>query len=288
MELLAILIAMILLQVWGSGAPLQFDGWFTEYRARVAAVLSGGPREFCVVLLPAAVVGVLSYLLHGVAYGMPELLLYIGVLLYSLGRGNIAEDIAEYLHRWQRGDFQAAFQQLQSEPGFAGIQTPPTDAASLHRCMRRHYYYRCYEGLFAVLFWFTVLGPAAALAYRLAALERSASLAQQQDSSSGSLHLLHWLDWLPARLSGIGYALIGNFDACVDAWRQRVTASRADAAELIEACGDAALGLRGLAAEAAGEALIQAGVREIEAIEALQRRALVLWLVVIAVLMIRF
>jgi AmpE protein len=288
MEFLAILIALILLQVWGSGGPLQRDTWFFALHTRLASMLQGVPLQLAAVLLPAAGVGLLHHALHGAAYGLPELMLFVAVLLFSLGRGDISADVAEYLHRWGRGDFQAAFEQLRSETTRTPQVESTADEYGLHKQMRRHFYYRVHERLFAILFWFAIGGPAGAIAYRLAALEHT--LPPAGEVSSERLRLLHWLDWLPARLLGLSYALIGNFDACLDAWRAQAMQSQADTAELIEACGDAALGaaVSPPAEPESRDDLIRRGARDIDAIESLQRRALVLWVVVIAVLAISF
>lgn len=60
--------------------------------------------------------------------------------------------------------------------------------------------------LFGVVFWYIVLGPLAALAYRLV------SLCQKQSRMSDAAKLsTNLLDWIPARLVAISYLLVGNF-----------------------------------------------------------------------------
>lgn len=65
--------------------------------------------------------------------------------------------------------------------------------------------------LFAVIFWYIVLGPLAILAYRLI------SLSQNQDPVKlQALQITDILDWLPARMTVMLYLLVGNFQA---GWR---------------------------------------------------------------------
>jgi AmpE protein len=145
---------------------------------------------------------------------------------------------------------------------------------------RRRYYYRAYERRFAVLFWFMVLGPAGAIAYRGAALESA------QPAAPGGIRLLHWLDWIPVRLLGISYALVGDFDACLYRWRGLLDDTRTPAELALETCGYAALRQheRADAAEETTDALIARGAAELDAVEVMHRRALLVWMVVIALL----
>jgi adenosylcobinamide-phosphate synthase len=90
--------------------------------------------------------------------------------------------------------------------------------------------------VFGVVAWFSVLaalglGPVGALFFRLAALLNSAWGDKQQSSGPPetqvsdalkSVSTMAWqrVDWLPARLTGLTFAVVGNFEDAVDAWRQ--------------------------------------------------------------------
>ena len=75
-------------------------------------------------------------------------------------------------------------------------------------------------------------GPAGALVYRLAALDRAMVRAEASGEAQG-LALVHWLDWLPVRLAGLGFALVADFDACTKAWRRLADDVQADAGEVL-------------------------------------------------------
>ena len=62
--------------------------------------------------------------------------------------------------------------------------------------------------LFAIIFWYAILGPLAILVYRLIAQSQ-----QQVPISKQSTSLLELLDWLPTRLTMLLYLLVGNFQA---------------------------------------------------------------------------
>jgi len=333
-EFLAILVALGILQLRGS-TPLQQDRWYAGYRRWIAARLRGIPRQAALILVPVIAVVLLQRAASGRLFGLAELALFVLVLLYALGRGNLAAALTDYLQRWSRGDFQAAFRQLSTE---AAGGLPEPDAVvhpqALHELACRRLYYRHFERLFAVLFWFVVLGPAGALAYRIAVLEREASRGESgmptgaasaavvepvggavddvaavavvepvDDVEVGAVAepaleavpaaveesaLLRWIEWLPARLAGISYALVGDFDACLYAWQRVMAEARLATAEALERCGNAALNFAAPQAEEGADALIARGSRELQAIENLNGRALLVWLAIIAALAMIF
>lgn len=330
MEFLAILVALGIVQLRGS-TPLQHDRWYAGYRRWVAARLHGIPRQAVLILVPVIAVVLLQRAASGRLFGLAELVLFVLVLLYALGRGNLAAALTDYLQRWSRGDFQAAFRQLSTE---AAGGLPEPDAVvhpqALHELACRRLYYRHFERLFAVLFWFVVLGPAGALAYRIVVLEREASRGESgmpagaasaavveplggavddvaaaavDDVEVGAVAepaleavpaaveesaLLRWIEWLPARLAGISFALVGDFDACLYAWQRVMAEARLATAEALERCGNAALTFAAPAVEATTDTLIARGSRELQAIENLNSRALLVWLAIIAALAMIF
>lgn len=98
------------------------------------------------------------------------------------------------------------------------------------------------ESLFAVIFWMALLGPIAALVYRL--VERSAHIHASYPALGKSAQQVRaLLDWLPVRLFSLLFALAGNFvqtsQFCLDYCLRDVSFNR----ELIEKSGRIALGL---------------------------------------------
>ena len=64
-----------------------------------------------------------------------------------------------------------------------------------------------------MIFWYFLLGPGAALAYRLLAL--SVENSRQPALKERAEQLRHALDWLPVRVLALSFALVGNFVAVV-------------------------------------------------------------------------
>ena len=102
--------------------------------------------------------------------------------------------------------------------------------------------------LIAVLFWFAILGPFGAMLYRLSSLafDYSRDDPDREAINLQAFHLLHILDWIPARLLAATYALVGNFDNVLLAWRHWSEDSRnqyaSDAQGLLVLTGTGALG----------------------------------------------
>jgi hypothetical protein len=75
--------------------------------------------------------------------------------------------------------------------------------------------------VFGVLFWFMMpMGPAGVVLYRLA------DIAAQRWSERGDFnlseaarHFFYVLDWIPSRITAMGFAIVGNFEGAVYAWR---------------------------------------------------------------------
>lgn len=78
------------------------------------------------------------------------------------------------------------------------------------------------QATFAVIFWFFLLGIYGALLYRfLNLLYRHAHQFAEVEGFVLFLNLLQKIvDWLPARLLGLTYALAGNFSPAFDEWKK--------------------------------------------------------------------
>jgi adenosylcobinamide-phosphate synthase len=100
--------------------------------------------------------------------------------------------------------------------------------------------------VFGVLFWFMMpMGPAGVVLYRLA------DTAAQRWSERGDFnlseaarHFFYVLDWIPARITAIGFAIVGNFEGAVYGWRYLTQKWGDSLSGVILAAGSGALGVR--------------------------------------------
>lgn len=214
MIFLSILLVLALVQWWGSGAPLQKDGAFYRYlgwldRQRV----SQQPKAHLLlaVVVPTLVLWTLNAWVVSQVSAILGFFIAVPVLLYSLGRGDFSAEVDAYLEASERGDSVSAAQhlaELQKLQGTVVEEGDPEDWPELHRQALKAIAYRGFERMFAVIFWFVVLGPAGALLYRLSALYRQANPSQ-------AAHRWVWLlEWPVVRLMGLTWAMAGDFERC--------------------------------------------------------------------------
>jgi AmpE protein len=220
--------------------------------------------------------------------GFPYLLLGIVVLFFSFGPQDIGEDVDEYCRAIEDGDKESIRQRAK-----AIIESDvPEDALERIHKVEEAVCVQANNRLFAIIFWFVLLGPLGAWTYRVTdMIRRRAVFAASHDGESNgttdrlrnSATVLHgWLAWIPARLTAIGYAAAGNFDPALGAWRAP-TEEQSDSPfeyneHLLARVGVAALAL----GEDADEDLVSRGVRGATAANRLVFRLLLIWAVVIA------
>ena len=100
--------------------------------------------------------------------------------------------------------------------------------------------------VFGVLFWFLMpMGPAGVVLYRLAdtAAQRW-SRRGDFNLSEAARHFFYVLDWIPARITAMGFAIVGNFEGAVYGWRYLTQKWGDSLSGVILASGSGALGVR--------------------------------------------
>ena len=126
-----------------------------------------------------------------------------------------------------------------------GVDSP--EGVSTPRKMTQAIFTQYNTRIFAVLFWFFVLGPVGAVLYRIVAeIQRigvDATQGQGELASAAEL-FVNILDWLPIRLVGLGYALMGDFLRGFSYWIKNVLTPLTKNKEFSEQSGLIALNLK--------------------------------------------
>lgn len=283
MEFLVILIAWALLHNIEFPVLLQRDEWLVAWRLRAGSALnafSDSVRVLLICALPCALIAAIEWLLAPHWAGIPLFLLELAVLLYSLGRGEFRASLSAYLASWQRGDYEAAYQEAARVFEFDS-QAPLTTAGELHTQVRRGILYMAFERWFAVVFWFYFLGPWAALFYRLLHL----TLTQNSTDSERAMirEWLQWIEWLPVRILGLAFAITGNFVACFGVWREHLAGFTA-IPQLLVAYTERALIGAIADPESDGSYFTERAIAELQELDALLARSAIAWLVMFALL----
>ena len=273
MSFLVILLALLVEKFSDWRPRLQRDGlWLAGLRdAERSPRLMREPwlALLVVVLVPLLLLGVLLAVLQPLAYGWLSLPLHLLVLLYSLGRGHAKSELGAFRDAWRRGDEEAAALAAERDVGLQA-EDPP----GLLRAVQTHLLWRSYEGFFAVIFWYLLLGPLAALAYRLLALCMQHAHAPELRERAEQLR--HAFDWLPVRVLLASFALVGNFVAVNRGLLHELLSWDVAAPRLLADAGP-------LAADLSTTCEGEAGIARLDALAALLVRTRVLWYALIAV-----
>jgi AmpE protein len=285
---LALIIALTLLQYWGSASPVHTDDWFYKLIGKLSGSGLAATLQFALaVLLPALLVFWVQSLVVGVLFGAVSLALMVLVLLYGFGRGDFEALVGQYREYCQRGDFEAAYLFAREEmPGEIEEQCSGSPE-QLHRWMKERICYMGFERWFGVIFYFAILGPAGALAYRL--LHLYSELDESPVPAELVARVRYFVDWAPARLLVFAFALTGDWVGS----REQVMTSLQDTttanSAVIADAAHAALGLKTTVfSDSNGdtEAFAEVGDWEINQLQNLLRRSAVAWVVVLSLLVL--
>ncbi|WP_311885832.1 MULTISPECIES: regulatory signaling modulator protein AmpE [unclassified Pseudomonas] len=215
------------------------------------------------VLFPVALLALLLVVLEPVAYGLLALPVHVLVVIYSLGRGDLLGGLGPFRDAWRREDLQAAAHVAKRD-----LDICADSGEQLLERVQGHLLWQAYQSFFAVIFWYFVLGPVAALAYRLLALAQEHG--QNPALVERAAQLRHAFDWLPVRLLAASLALVGNFVAVSRVMLHELLNWNISAAQLINRVGLAA-------GEIPPPVVGPEGINTLDCLWELLLRAAVLW-----------
>lgn len=213
---------------------LPMGEWLSDSRASIIGLL----------LLPLSIVLIVQSWSINTFNGIPEWILAFFILILSLGPRDLEHQVTAFTDARDHGSTERANRIASEIMGREAEETEPELSIRVSESIVE----QANERLTAVLFWFCILGPFGAMLYRLTALAFRFS---KDDPDRTNIHqqafrLMHILNWVPARLLAATYALVGNFDNTLLAWRHWSEDTRdqyeSDAQGLLVLTGSAALG----------------------------------------------
>lgn len=263
MSYLAFIAATGLYVLLGPGGPLHQDGWFRALQQRVDALEPDFWLGFVLlVVTPCALFGLIYMLAAGLFGGAAMLLLGTAALFFAFGRADFPTLMQRFLARCRAGDSEGASLLLES----VGGETEAESAEAFGRVAGRSLAYEGFQRWFPAAFYFVLLGPLWAVAYRLIQLS---SLDRRVPVGS----LRHLVDWLPSRLLLVTFALAGNFDNTRTLIADLALDPDVETDELL---------MQGI--EAAFTAEGEDPTSQVEAVDRALKRATVIWVVAISLL----
>lgn len=235
MSFLALLFALLIEQA----RPLSPDNWvrrnLRSWIYWVSRSLDAGHPELAWTTLSLAV-GIptlLALVLHWTLLyflGWPVAMVWSVCVLYaSLGFRQFSHHFTDIRDALDAGDEVLARQRLAT---WQHVSVGTLPRSELLRHVIEHSVLSAHRHVFGVLAWFSVLaalglGPAGAVMYRMSAWVSQAwrtSEKHHKDWVSQPLQLAalsawRWVDWLPARITAVAFAVVGNFEEAIDCWR---------------------------------------------------------------------
>lgn len=300
MTLFSLIVALVLEQ-W---QPLNRDNRIVDLFRRYADVVehhfNAGERHYGAIAWMVAVVPVLLvaggvyYFLRGVnpllAWAWNVVMLYL-----TMGFRQFSHAFTEINEALRTGDLQKA-RGLLAE--WLGQRADEFNASEISRVAIEQGLLYSHRYVFGVIACFVILpGPVGAVLYRLASIlsERWGGKQEQEFGAFGNFaaKAFEVVNWLPARLTALSFAIVGDFEDAVYCWRAQAMSWAHYAQGIILASGAGALGVR------LGEPLHQSGgvfyrpelgVGEEADVDFLQSavgliwRTMVLWLVLLLLL----
>lgn len=186
------------------------------------------------------------------------------------------------------------------------IDTVGMDSSEITRIAVEKSLITTHRNVFGVFFWFLMpLGPAGAVMYRvseyLARAWNEPDHMRNEAFGQFAERAFYWIDWVPVRLTAVAFAVVGNFEDAIYAWRNFASRWADEARGIILSAGGGAMGVRLgtpnenapqlLPADAAtvdlseSEADVMPGeepnVRALQSTVGLVWRALILWMILL-------
>ncbi len=248
MEFITIL-ACLAIERWTTFGK-QFRGFslFTLYLKLFTRVKMADYLGLAIILVPLTlVIGLVYWWLLHVWFGIFAFLFSIVILLYCLGEFESNQNTeAENIEHTEEHNQEIATLLV-----------------------------RANHNIFAVLFWYVLLGPMGAVLYRLNDLLSHHTNNELAEYSFAAKTFERLLDWIPVRLFAFSIALVSHFVSVFKCWLSDVLTGFQQNDAVLANCGVAALKEEGSTSK-----LIRAQVLT------LIDRALIVWLVIMALIIL--
>ncbi|WP_137919548.1 CobD/CbiB family protein [Hydrogenophaga sp. 2FB] len=231
MSFFAILVALLLEQA----RPLAFDnpvhaglrGWARTVRRNLDAgqTSHGWVAWSLAVGIPAVVAGLVYWGLWQFS-SVLAFVWVVGILYVTLGFRQFSHHFSEIRQALDEGNDMLAREKLAR---WLRVDASSLPRAELLRQVIEHSVLAAHRHVFGVLvcfvvFWALGLGPSGAVFYRMAEyLSRNWRARPDGTPSLGLQHAAatawRWIDHVPARVTALGFAVVGNFEEALASWR---------------------------------------------------------------------
>lgn len=221
MTLFTTLLVLIVERLFKLGEHWQLDHRIEAFFRRIKHFSM--MRTVGMTLIAMGVTFLLLRALHGLLFNVPLLVAWILIGLLCIGAGKARLHYHAYLNAAARDDAHAR-DAMASELTLIHGVPPDCDEREFLRELQNALLWNNFRFYLAPLFWLIVggpWGPVTLVGYAFLRAWQSWLARYQtphQSLQSGIDAILHVLDWIPVRLAGVVYALLGHGEKALPAW----------------------------------------------------------------------
>lgn len=221
MTLFTTLLVLIVERLFKLGEHRQLDHRIEAFFRRIKHFSM--MRTIGMTLIAMGVTFLLLRALHGLLFNVPLLVAWILIGLLCIGAGKARLHYHAYLNAAARDDAHAR-DAMASELTLIHGVPPDCDEREFLRELQNALLWNNFRFYLAPLFWLIVggpWGPVTLVGYAFLRAWQSWLARYQtphQRLQSGIDAILHVLDWIPVRLAGVVYALLGHGEKALPAW----------------------------------------------------------------------
>ena len=216
--------------------------WYIIFQQMLKKKLPGAPPYLALafaVLPLILVLMAIQFLIGGMLYGFVKLLFQLLIFLYCLGPRNFWADTFSSINILREGDHVALSEKLK-----ISFQAH-LDTQDLNQQFVGPVFVAANRRIFAVLFWYCILGIFGALLYRMISLSATDGTSQEKtpEFAKCAQVMMGFFDWIPIRLLTFIFALGGHFVQVFSCWGKKVGSGFSYHDAFVTECGMAALGV---------------------------------------------
>lgn len=251
MSLISLIIALLLEQ-WRPLADRSYlTSWVLRYADFLQQHFNAGERSHGVIawmlgVLPATLLAIAAYYLLNYLSPFLALAFNVLVLYVTMGFRQVGHYFTDIHWALKDGDLDKARAVLGQ---WRGASCERLSTEEVARLTIEQALVASYQHVFAVVFWFVLLpGPSGAILYRLSTFlyRRWTDSGDAELAAFGSFaaQVFRLLDWVPARLTGIAFAVVGDFEDAAYCWRAQAAKWPDASLGIVLASGAGAMGVR--------------------------------------------
>lgn len=299
MSFLSILFALLLEQArpLGQGNPIHL-GVRSWVRWVIRNLDTGKPHHgwlawWTAVVVPAALVFGVHWLLVWSIGWIAATVWSIAILYATLGFRQFSYHFTAIRDALLAGEEDVARKELAK---WMRMDVSSLPRSQIVRHVIEHSVLNAHRHVFGVFAWYSLLaalglGPAGAVLYRIAEYVasyanrpvRPASAPLSDALKTTASQAWYVMDWVPARITALGFAFVGSFEDAVDSWRQREALFPGDNNGVVLAATAGAVNVKLGDADSPGVGATPQAVH-LRAVVGLVWRTVVMWMVFLALL----